>query len=228
MTAALVLLAVSGCGEPRFSEGTGSSSIDALSYTCGGSVFPVERLESPLPDEDVPEEAWAALRRESAGLEPELGLIGNDDWNAVLVSDERITFLLEKESRRHPFSSFTLESSNGEWSFASAGDCRPSAIVPGREAAEWRVLEEPKAADRALVISATEMSCSSGRELAPDAFQPRVEYESDRILIALFTEPVEGAANCISNPSTRVTLTLDEAIGDRAIYDAGFYPFRRR
>ncbi|MFN2588718.1 MAG: hypothetical protein ABR613_11455 [Actinomycetota bacterium] len=207
-------------------SGSGASS---LMYSCGGARFSIERLESPIPDEEIPQDAWDALDKEAARLQPDLGLTGRDDWGAVRYSRSQVTFLTEKPSRRFPYSSFTLERARGDWSFAGAGDCRPSAVArDGKDAAEWRVVVEPGESDDELRLSASEMNCSSGRKLAPEDFEPRVVYEPDRILIALLTEPPEGAQTCIGNPWTRLTLELDEPVGDRDIYDAGFYPFRRR
>ena len=219
-----------GQGIDRASGGGGirASSGGALQYSCGAR-FSIERLEAPIPDDEIPHRAWEALRRVAERLQPDLGLNGDEDWGAVHYSGKEATFVAEKESRRFPYSSVTVEMSRRRWSFAGAGDCRPSAVTrDDKVAATWRLLDEPDDSDDELRLFATEESCSSGRKLAPEDFDPRVVYESDRILIALLTKPRKGASTCIGNPSTELTLELDEPIGDREIFDAGFYPFRRK
>lgn len=204
---------------------TRTVSGDALEYSCGVATLPLEALESTLPDEDVPAAAWAAIDEEISGREVELGLHGEEDWRAAAVSASEVTFLSDKLDPRSPYSYVTLERSPRSWTLGKAGGCRPSVVPPGdMVAAEWRLLDDSDEEDDDLLVEASEMSCSSGRHLAPDEFERRIRYESDRILVALFTQPVDGVATCIGNPYTTFTLALEQPVGDREVHDATFHP----
>jgi hypothetical protein len=52
--------------------------------------------------------------------------------------------------------------------------------------------------------------------------------DAGRVVVSVFVRPVEGGAECPSNPDTPYTLRLTSPLGERALLDGGSVPARRR
>jgi hypothetical protein len=71
-----------------------------------------------------------------------------------------------------------------------------------------------------------EIQCASGQPPDGRVLEPVVIYESDAITITFYVTPRPGDQDCPGNPDHPVTVTLDEAIGDRSILDGSASPPR--
>ena len=199
-----------------------------MSYSCSGTKPPYH-LADPYDHSEIPEGARTALERVQQSMARADGPNEADEWVAVFNSENRVVFLYERRGPGFPYSEVGVHrDEDGEWGFAGSGDCRLRSIPKGGwRSAEWSLTEDPEPQDRALEVLATEIECSSGRKLAPDEFRSEVRYEQTRISIAVYAAPFEAkSANCIGNPSTNISIELDEPVGEREIYDVSVYPPR--
>lgn len=91
--------------------------------------------------------------------------------------------------------------------------CAPASI------ATWE-LDGPVAADSTEIeILVTRAECSSG--VTGKVLAPEIEYESDRILITAFVEPLEGSFHtCPDNDAVPLVVRLSEPVKDRELVDA--------
>ena len=199
-----------------------------MSYSCSGGD-PSYNITDPYDHSEIPEGALAALERVQQSEVRAFGPDEAEEWDAVFRSEGRVVFLYERTGPGFPYSEVQVRrESDGQWGFSGSGDCRlRSTPRDGWRSAEWSLIENPEPEDRELVVRATEIDCSGGRKLAPDDFHPVVHTEKERISVAMYVEPPEGNSfTCEGNPSTKVTIELDEAVGRREIYNIAFYPPR--
>ena len=227
----MVALALLGaCGEEG-PPATGPAAPEddpgaSLEYSCWGEGTPY-RLDPPYDRDEVPEAAWDALDR-IQDTHVAMGSQNLDDWDVVILEDDRIEFLNEQDSGGDlPYVqiSFT-RTDQGRWKWDGGGECRIKAIPPGDlHVVEWWLSEQPVAGDKVLHVEASELDCTGGTKRKPEEFVPQVAYSEDRIEIAVFVESLDlEAATCPSNPSTKLEIELDEPIGERTIVDASEYP----
>ena len=224
----VVLLSLGGCSaEPV--DGVGKmpdDPLDYMSYSCWGEEREY-RVGDPYGDDQVPEGAWSALERVQRSNVSAVGPTEVEEWEPVVVTERAVVFLYELGTGRFPYSEVEVHRGpNGGWSFAGSGDCQLWATPrDGWASAEWSLTEDPEPEAREIQVLAKENGCSSGRKLAPDDFRSFIHYEDGRISVAVYSKPLEADfANCIGNPSTKVTIDLDEPVGDREIFDVGRYP----
>jgi hypothetical protein len=89
----------------------------------------------------------------------------------------------------------------------------------------WWVRTRPAPGDRTLDLMVQEVACASGQP-AEGRIGPIVKYEADKITVTITVKNAEGFQSCPGNPDTPFTLMLDEAVGDRVIYDGRTSPPR--
>lgn len=112
----------------------------------------------------------------------------------------------------------------------AAGTTTPSAVAESSttpsptpqdgETATWE-LRDPAAvsADATSIdIGVTRLGCSGGHTGEPLA--PTIAYEDDRILMQIDVPPLPpGAYTCIGGPPVRLTVELDQPVGERELVD---------
>ncbi len=224
-----VLIIFAACGEAPVSD-FGTPPDDPLSYmgySCYGDP-PAYRLDDPYDRDEIPRGARAALERVQESSVSASGPAEADQWDAVVRTKKIVVFLYERRGADFPYSEVTVRRTSKGWRFGGSGDCKLWAIPKrGWSSSDWWLAEEPQPQDRHLVIRASERDCTSGRKLPPEGFDPVVHYDQGRISIAVFSEPLEaGFYNCPGNPSTELTIKLDEPVGTREIFDVGVFPPR--
>ena len=213
-----------GSGTPASESGTPPDDpLTYLDYSCYGEG-PAYNLSDPYDLDEIPDGAKRLMDRVSKnGIE-----IGDPTdarrWDPVYRTDKTVVFL--KAAVRIGFYRVVevRRQRKGRWSLDGSGHCELWATpLHGRPSADWSLTKDPEPSDRELHVVATEMACTGGRKLAPKEFRPVVHYEEARISVVMYSQPV-GGGTCPGNPSTRVTIELDEPVGEREIYDVGPYP----
>ena len=99
----------------------------------------------------------------------------------------------------------------------------PAQIPAGLGQVTWSFdpdFPEPGPTDTELHVRATEIGCASGQPMGDRLQGPQVIESDDAIRIAFAVTLQVGGQDCQGNPSTPVTITLDEPLGDRTLIDA--------
>jgi hypothetical protein len=123
--------------------------------------------------------------------------------------------------------SATFERSGDEWTPDGFEECDPEVEFGRRSSATWELAEEPAPSDTRLVVIALERRCSGGRKLTQRNTRPHVSYTEKAITIVVGVDPPRDVT-CPDNPPSRLTVELDEPVGDRELVDAAVYPPKRR
>ncbi len=85
--------------------------------------------------------------------------------------------------------------------------------------------DNPPAADQTeIALLVTERACASGQPMGDRLLEPQIVEEDDRVLVVFAAATNPGGAACPGNPSTPVTITLAEPLGERELLDAGVFP----
>lgn len=225
--AVVSLVLLSACGssdapEPATQDPAASVEPDQL-YSCGGTGFDPAKLEGPGDLEDSDSELGEALRTLFEAPEGDF-LAEADGWRIVHEKENEAVLAAPTGSNEHPFLSATFKREGSDWEAAGWGECLPTAFGD-RSVALWELEETPDPDATELRISVSEQACASGRTLKPEEIQTEVEYSADSVTILATADPLpKGAHTCQGNPSTTITVELDEPIGDRKLLDAGSYP----
>lgn len=225
--AVVVVLAACESGAPPGPRAESSPSPSPYLYACYSSLFDPAVFEGGGLEQDDPE-----LRDLVESLDrsyPET--VGG--WHIVSEEPDRIHALARipggyvSRSYRRAFVAATFERVGDRPTPDTLEECRPEVVIGRRIPAMWELAVEPSPGDTRLIVMAVEMACSSGRKLTPDNTQLDVEYTEDAISIVVTGDPIRGG-NCVDNPPSRLTVELDEPVGERALFDAAVYPPERR
>jgi hypothetical protein len=226
---ALCSVLLAACGSPEEPVGPASqpsptSSGSAILYTCGGPSFDPAKLEGPGNLEDEESALGEALRALLATPDGAMG--GAESWRILSQDEEQVVVGAPSPGDDHAYVSATFRRAGSGWEAAGWGDCSPKADIGKRSIALWELTEPVNEGTTEVQISVHEVACSSGRKLKEEQIQVDVEYREDSISILTSADPLapQEAYNCIGNPSTSITVRLDEPVGDRKLVDAGAYP----
>lgn len=200
-------------------------------YNCAGVPFiPEEVLSQPVPAETKQGEVYDALRFHlEAGTA--FGDYPEGPWYELGSADGQTQFFAEYDtpSPDGPIGvDMALEEREGEWEWAGAGECRPTAHHPDLGSATW-ALEGLELAPDATRFTAlvTERACASGQASEGRVSDPIIEYRDSSVVVIFFVEPLGGVQECPGNPPTPVEVDLGEPLSDRSLLDGGVWPARQ-
>jgi hypothetical protein len=221
-----VALLVAGCtsserhAEPDASASPSPSAASRFLYQCAATVFDPAVLEAPEGlERDDPElrDLVDSLQRSRPHTV--------DGWRIVAEYGGVVHAMALRPGRGYV--SATFERSGDEWTPDGFEECDPE-VEFGRESfGTWKLAEEPAPGDTELVVVAHEYKCSGGRRLTQRNTTPLVSYTEEVITIVLRVAPPRDVT-CPDNPPSRLTIELDEPVGDRELIDAAVYPPERR
>jgi hypothetical protein len=123
--------------------------------------------------------------------------------------------------------SATFERSGDDWTPDGFEECDPLVDFGRESSGTWKLAEEPAPSDTELVVVAHESRCSGGRKLTQRNTTPLVSYTQETITIVFEVAPPRDVT-CPDNPPSRLTIELDEPVGERELFDAAVYPPERR
>jgi hypothetical protein len=228
---ALAAVFFAGCGSPASDAGGAASSAPSPSsspaylYSCGSTPFDPALLEGPGDLEDEDSELGRALRDLMETPDGEF-LTRGQEWRVVVDEGDRVE-AIGRAPGSHGYVNAIFERSGDSWKPAGWGDCKPNVIVGNRSPATWKLVEEPSPDDTELVVDATEIACAGGRQLKEHQVRSDVSYADDSISIVVSADALVGG-ECPGNPPIRLTVPLDEPVGDRVLLDAAVFPPARR
>ncbi|HEX2296038.1 MAG TPA: hypothetical protein VHN37_12090 [Actinomycetota bacterium] len=229
--AAVAVVVLAGCGSPESEARGGSSaapsptSSPAYLYSCVNTPFDPARLEGPGGLEKEDSELGQALRDLMETPDGDF-LKKAQEWRVVVEDGDRVE-AVGRAPGKHGYMHAIFERSGDSWKPAGWGDCKPHVVVGGRSPATWELVEEPSPDDTELVVDATERACASGRQLEEHQVRADVAYGEEAITIVVSADPLPGG-ECPENPPVRLTVPLDEPVGDRILLDAAVFPPARR
>ncbi len=125
-----------------------------------------------------------------------------------------------------PYLDAVFAKADGRWEAEGWGDCRLTVDAPGFGVAELALDPAAEVNERttSLNLLATERECASGQAPVDREIVPVVAETDRHIEIVVLVEPVEGGAECPSNPAFPITIELDQPVGERRIMDMAFEP----
>ena len=100
-------------------------------------------------------------------------------------------------------------------------DAQPTLPADASEATWHLDPDQPAPGPGATSFSAivTERGCSSARDITGLILPPMIEYAADEVIVSIYVAPLQGGADCPSNPPSRLTVELREPLGDRQLVD---------
>ena len=110
------------------------------------------------------------------------------------------------------------------WAWGGSGGCQLGPADPlGLQPAGWRFTDAPDPTSSTLEVQVSESACASGTTPGDRLLGPILEETADEVRLAFFTVPPPSPSTCPSNPTTTVTIELDEPLGAREIIDAAYH-----
>lgn len=188
---------------------------------CGGVQFTLGDLASMTPVEDTDDGLAAVVQEwiDTAGFGQ-----SRDGWQVLVQTDEFATLVRITDGSME-FIGAEPGRNGWIWAGASGGgaQCDVHRRLPaGVGQVDWSLdpaFPAPDAASTELHVLVTEASCTGGSELGDRLLGPDVEITDDTVRIVFGAIPLVGDQACPSNPSSAVTIELDEPLGDRSIID---------
>jgi hypothetical protein len=194
-------------------------------YACGQNPFDPAVLDQPGTAETgadpVAEVLRAHLRSEEGGPIA-LPISG---WIVVRESPVLVELIAPRGDEEYAF--VTVEQRDGRWQVGGWGGCRPMAVLEGLSLATWNYAPdemEPLPDTTSFDAVITERACTGGQEMGDRLLPPMVAYGDTEITIIFAARLLPGGHDCQGNPSTRVTIFLQEPLGDRVLRDGAYFP----
>lgn len=110
---------------------------------------------------------------------------------------------------------------DGDWTPRGWGGCRIELAAPGLGPAIVATNPERplRPDDTELSLLINEQNLASGQAPVDRDVVVRVTETADSVTVLALVAPVEGGADCPSNPWHPVTVTLDSPLGSRQLID---------
>jgi hypothetical protein len=118
----------------------------------------------------------------------------------------------------------TLERVDGEWIPIGFGECHWQPVADGYGLATWVLAKASQPGDTTLLLNANERNCASGQPPEDREVVAAVISDDNSVTITVLVEPVEGGAECPSNPDFPFAVDLGEPLGERALFDGSEVP----
>ena len=203
--------------------------------TCGGSdTFALAALDDPVPVESsnhpAAVAALALFSEDDEGLGEELGsMFGDDPELFVLDIGEDQALFATIEADGLPGANVRVSLRTEGWRATGfGGGCSNLSVAYPEGLNQVEISldpDSPPAADQTeIALLVTERECASGQPMGDRLLDPQIVETDDRVLLVFAAAAQFGAADCQGNPSTSVTVTLSEPLGDRELLDAGIFP----
>ena len=188
---------------------------------CGGVQFTLDELASMTPVEEADDGLAAVVEEwiDTAGFGQ-----SSDGWQVLVQTDDLATLVRITDGSME-FIGAEPGRNGWIWAGASGGGARCDVrrrLPAGVGQVDWSLdpaFPAPDAVSTELHVLVTEASCTGGSELGDRLLGPDVEITDDAVRIVFGAIPLVGDQACPGNPSSPVTIELDQPLGDRAIID---------
>jgi hypothetical protein len=188
---------------------------------CGGARFELGDLSSLTPIAEVEPDLQAVVTDWLAG--PEGGALPTEGW-VVLTRDDTNATLVNIGARTLDVISAERGANGWIWAGSSSGrSCTVRVpLPPEMSQVDWALdtaFPSPSAEDTEVHLLLTEADCTSGSEIGDRLLGPQVVATPETVRILFAAVRLTGDQNCPGNPSTAISITLDEPLGDRTLVD---------
>ena len=207
---------------------------------CGGygPAFRLDTLTDPIPVAAVDHPA-AVLMLEvladppgNASLVDIIAPMPIGDWFVLdTTGSETATFALDEGTEPGFLTVALFENRASGWVFVGWDPtCDPEVMLPeGANRVDVTfdpAFGRPGPSDTTLHLLVTEQACNSGAAMGDRLRGPQVVVSETEVAVAFAAVSQPGFFNCPGNPSTPVTVELDEPLGDRIVVDGLSFPRR--
>lgn len=185
---------------------------------CGGVQFTLGDLATMTPLEDADPgllavvEDWVDIS--GMGQSP-------DGWQVLVETEDLATIVRITDGAMEVIGA---ERGRNGWIWSGAGggsSCDVRRRLPaGFGQVDWSLdpaFPAPDASSTELHLLVTEAACTGGSEIGERLLGPDVAVTDEAVLVVFAAIPLTGAQACPGNPSTAVTVQLDEPLGDRVV-----------
>lgn len=208
---------------------SGAGTADELVASCGSVQFdrlPADPSAFPPLDDDT----WSEIDLEGLGVEADFFDI--HDWSVASETGETLRLIgVPQQDAGSSYGYATFTRDGERWVPEGWGGCGITVAAPGWGNAHF-VLDpetEPDPAAASISVLAWEVDCANGEPPEGREVRPVIlSGDSDTVSIVVLVEPVTGGANCQSNPSFPLEITLDGPLDGRTVYDASVDPALER
>jgi len=148
-------------------------------------------------------------------------------WSIALRTEsELVLFGQPEDPERNDWSSVEFENRDGVWTQSRWGGCRLKIGAPGLGPATVGLDPDnpPNPEDTELLLLINEQECASGQPPDDREIVVLATETTESVSVLALVAPVEGGAECPSNPWHPVTVELDAPLGDRELLDLHQYP----
>lgn len=211
--------------EPRLAFG------DAVTCGDGTPTFPVLSLNLPPGAEKAADDSGKALAAflSNPAINPDPA--SKAGWRRVVLTTKDALFVSTQAPEASWLYVWLASTGAGQpvagWYFHTSGECRPEVDF-GPDARRAEIYLDPgrpiNPADRDVRLHLYELNCAGGQSPAGRILEPKLAYESDRILVAVVIRKLPGPRDCQGTDPYAYTLKLAEAIGQRKLLDAARVP----
>ena len=150
----------------------------------------------------------------------------NSGWRLVWANDTTALFV----AGIPPFArTFTMRAVDGNWQAANGGGCATLRIAApeGEGWATWTIGARPPSDTDSFTVFVDDPACSGNQSAGDRILPPQVEEHDDQVVITFRVRPLPpGNYLCSGHAATPYTVTLQQPIGERALFDGGTWPAR--
>jgi len=235
--AVMVTIAVSGCAasaadvKPNIAP---TPSVAGDAFLCDGLSIPREAFEARVPISDIDEQGRIALSEAVWDDGSPVGLPSGEGWYVAISTDELVSVMRDVEVVADPVSpgiaadhevhtvTWVDEATNltPGWYGASSSRCALTVDLAGLTVPAVEFQSPPDPTSRELRLLVTEETCNSGMDAEGRIVVVSLDETDSGVSLILGVRPRDGGQTCPSNPSTPLTVTLNEPLGEREVVDA--------
>jgi hypothetical protein len=147
-------------------------------------------------------------------------------WRLVWSDDTTALFIAGVP----PFArTFTMRFADDRWQAGAGGGCGALRIAPPEGAgwATWTIGARPPSDTASFTVFVDDPSCSGTQSAGDRILPPHIDERDDQVIITFTVTPLPpGSYTCIGHAATPYTVTLQQPIGERALFDGGTWPPR--
>lgn len=128
------------------------------------------------------------------------------------------------------YANLQLEDDGSGWTARSWVPCDMDVVAPegfGLGAVIFDPGQPPDPTRAKLDLLINELACANGEAPIGRQVVPVVATDHERVVISVLVEPVSGDAKCPGNPLHPITVTLDEPLGKRNVFDGRRIPIEK-